>query len=636
MPAYYDYTVLVPAVKNISWKTINGAVYIYYTYAREKSANGNLAPMNHSIGKLKPGTNPPEMYPNKTYYDYFDPDLTEIAGIKHDESIIIGPYVVFRKIVSDLHLDYILKETLGDLTKAELVLDVAAYEILNESNALDYYPDYALGYMSFITGMKVYSDSTVSRFVSSLDENIRSKFLNLWTENLERSENAVIITDSTNKNTTAKNASLPKYGKAKEKKKLPIVNYAMTYDTKIGLPIYYEVYSGNINDVSQYSKTVENVHALGYKYVENVNDRGYQSKRNIHDMLNNEMDFTIILKGMKKVAAECKLQARGLFEGKEEYRILGTNLYAYTIATKLYPKDQEDCYFHVFYSEYSANRQKKFINETVDQYMDELQPLIGTSQKIDSKYEAYYDISYSKLPNGTEVISEVKRNIQAIQDDLDEAGYFIVVSTKIKNAQEAHAHISIRDMNEKLFVWDKSFLGAKTQRSHTDENIRGRFLVEFVASIIRCEIYNELKKRNHVRKSKLYGLCVAEAISELKNVVASFRPDLKYHIQYNENTCVKEILDMFGLNTDSTKAAVERLNYELGLTSKAPEITPPALSPTKAGIETRAQRLVTGLTLIRDTYRELVQEMRSNGGDPAELDKQISSLIEPGWIQYLE
>ena len=636
MPSYYDYTVLVPAVKNISWKKINGSVYIYYTYAREMSANGNLAPKNHSIGKLKPNTDPPEMYPNLSYYEYFDTSLTEIAGVKHNESIIIGPYLVFRKIVSYLHLDYILKETLGDLTKAELVLDVAAYEIVNESNALEYYPNYVLGYMSFITGLKVYNDSTVSRFVSTLDENVRSKFLNIWTENLDRSENAVIITDSTNKNTTAKDASLAKFGKAKIKKKIPIVNYAITYDTKIGLPIYYEVYSGNINDVSQYSKTIDNVHALGYLDIENVNDRGYQSKRNLHEMLNNGMDFTLILKGMKKISADCKIQARGNFEGKEQYRILGTSLYAYTVSKKLYPDDKEDCYFHVFYSDSSASRQKKFINETVDQYMDELEPMIGTSKEVDSKYNLYCDISYSKLSDGTKVISKVTRNIQAIQDALDEAGYFIVVSTKIKDACEAHAHISVRDMNEKLFVWDKSFLGAKTQRGHNDENIRGRFFVEFVASIIRCVIYNELKKRNNNRKSKLYGFSVTEVLSELKNVIAAFRPDLKYHLQYNENTCVKEILNMFGLTTDSSKATVARLNYELGLTSEVPEITPTRLGPTQAGIETRTGRLFVALTLIKAAYRDLAQELLDSGVDTFELENQILSLFEHGWMLSAE
>lgn len=87
MPAYYDYTVPVPAVKNISRKKINGSVYIYYTYGREMSENGNIAPKNQSIGKLKPGTNPPEMYPNINYYEYFDKngpaaDATKATGEK--------------------------------------------------------------------------------------------------------------------------------------------------------------------------------------------------------------------------------------------------------------------------------------------------------------------------------------------------------------------------------------------------------------------------------------------------------------------------------------------------------------------------------------------------------------------------
>ena len=81
MPSYYGYTVPVPAVKHISRKNINGAVYIYYTYAREVSAKGNLAPKNQSIGKLKPDTDPPEMYPNLNYFKYFDANDTA-AGEK--------------------------------------------------------------------------------------------------------------------------------------------------------------------------------------------------------------------------------------------------------------------------------------------------------------------------------------------------------------------------------------------------------------------------------------------------------------------------------------------------------------------------------------------------------------------------
>lgn len=89
MPSYYDYTVPVPAVKNISWKKIKGYVYIYYTYAREKSANGTLSAKNHTIGKLKPGTNPPEMYPNISYYAHFKPDASKAPEIPPPASDLV-------------------------------------------------------------------------------------------------------------------------------------------------------------------------------------------------------------------------------------------------------------------------------------------------------------------------------------------------------------------------------------------------------------------------------------------------------------------------------------------------------------------------------------------------------------------
>ena len=89
MPAYLDYTVPVPLGKNITQKRINGSVYIYFTYSREKTAKGNLSPKNSSIGKLKPDSNPPVMYPNLNYFKHFgsaipDAPRTAIGPAKNE------------------------------------------------------------------------------------------------------------------------------------------------------------------------------------------------------------------------------------------------------------------------------------------------------------------------------------------------------------------------------------------------------------------------------------------------------------------------------------------------------------------------------------------------------------------------
>ena len=46
----------------------------------------------------------------------------------------------------------------------DLVLDLAAYSIISENNAGQYYPDYAYNHPLFSDGMHIYSDSKVSEF----------------------------------------------------------------------------------------------------------------------------------------------------------------------------------------------------------------------------------------------------------------------------------------------------------------------------------------------------------------------------------------------------------------------------------------------------------------------------------------
>lgn len=49
-----------------------------------------------------------------------------------------------------------------------MFLDIAAYTIITENNAGQYYPDYAFNHPLFTDNMKVYSDSKVSSFINSI------------------------------------------------------------------------------------------------------------------------------------------------------------------------------------------------------------------------------------------------------------------------------------------------------------------------------------------------------------------------------------------------------------------------------------------------------------------------------------
>ncbi|WP_225209292.1 hypothetical protein [Lactobacillus delbrueckii] len=46
-----------------------------------------------------------------------------------------------------------------------LHLDLAAYSVIAESNAAQHFPDYAYNYPMMTLQNKIYSDSTISRFI---------------------------------------------------------------------------------------------------------------------------------------------------------------------------------------------------------------------------------------------------------------------------------------------------------------------------------------------------------------------------------------------------------------------------------------------------------------------------------------
>ena len=96
-----------------------------------------------------------------------------------------------------------------------LILDLAAYSIITENNAAQYYPDYAYNHPLFTPNMKAYSDSTISDFLRDLSENQRQMFLNLWNEERNRRERIYVSYDSTNKNCESGDISMVEYGAAK-------------------------------------------------------------------------------------------------------------------------------------------------------------------------------------------------------------------------------------------------------------------------------------------------------------------------------------------------------------------------------------------------------------------------------------
>lgn len=198
---YLDSLVRVPDTPGkIVRKSIKETVYIDYEYDRfyDPVRRFNI-PKRTTIGKQS-AHDPCMMYPNQNYLRYF-PDVAlprEKAGFERSSCLRIGAYLVIGKVIADYGLDVMVGRLFG--RDGGFLLDLAAYSIVCENNAGQYYPDYAFNHPLLTEDMRVYSDTKVSSFLSSITDDHTSSFLNGWNHKRNHRERIYISYDSTNKN----------------------------------------------------------------------------------------------------------------------------------------------------------------------------------------------------------------------------------------------------------------------------------------------------------------------------------------------------------------------------------------------------------------------------------------------------
>ena len=104
------------------------------------------------------------------------------------------------------------------------------------------------------------------------------------------------------------------------------------------------------------------------------------------------------------------------------------------------------------------------------------------------------------------------------------------------------------DVSEKLFASDKSFLGNKSMRSHTNEGVEGRIFTQFIALIIRNKIYTALQEENEKLEKKQNYMTVPAAIRELEKIEMTRQTDNVYRLDHAVTAKQKKILEAFGMN----------------------------------------------------------------------------------------
>ena len=565
---YLNLTVEIPELKTgISRKKIKGTTYIYYEYGRKYYSDKKYTVSQcTSIGKMCED-NPSAMIPNTNYLKFFpDAELPEELPVSTRSGCLkIGSYLVIKKVIEY----YKLNQKIGDIIKKDsgLFLDLAAYAIVMENNAAQYYSDYAYNHPLFTDRMKIFSDSKVSRFLRDISRDDSIEFQNAWNASRDHREKIYISYDSTNKHCQAGDVEIAEYGHEKERQKKPIFNYSIAYDKNNRLPLFYEAYPGSINDTSQLQNMLEKAKSYGYRNAGFILDRGYFSEPNIRFMDRNGFDFILMVKGCKTLVNELVLRNKGNFEDEWENSIPYYDVNGITVEDYLFPADEKKRYFHIYYSDFRKARERANLQRMIREQKAALENLKGTEDKIDSRSIPYFDLIYHKDKDGKERLQFVRERKDVISRDIRLCGYFCIISSGKMTAAQALDLYKSRDASEKLFRGDKSYLGGRSIRTCHDEPTYSKIFIEFVALIIRNKIYTCLTDRmKEIHKKKNY-MTVPAALKELDKIELIRQADGIYKLDHAVTATQKDILQAFNLTATNVRKEAEKIGRELALLS---------------------------------------------------------------------
>ena len=542
-------------------KTKGNATYIYFEYDRAYDPKRKYTiPQRATIGKLS-AEYPDKMYPNQNFLKYF-PDIVpeDKEDSKRSCCLRAGTYIVLQWIAEKLKMqDYLLKYF--NQKDTPLILDLAAYSIITESNVAQYYPDYAFDHPLFDPKMHIYSDSHISDFLERVTQDQITGFLNDWNAKHNKNDGIYISYDSTNKNSQAGDIEMVEYGHPKDDRGDPIFNLSIAYDMKDREPLFYEDNLGSINDTSQLQYMLEKARAYGYKKIGIILDRGYFSADNIRFMDQCGYSFVIMAKGLSTLIGGLIDEKRGTFENSRSCHISRYNDYGISFRRPLYAGDDRERSIHLYYNDYRAYAEKAKLENHLADLRKALQKHIGSSKPFGKAYTDYYELysdSQGRLTlfqERTDVIEEARRH----------SGYFAIITSEEMSAEEALDLYKSRDASEKLFCQDKSFLGDSCLRVAGNTAAQAKIFIEFIALIMRSKLYIYLKNRMTEDDRKSNFMTVPAAIRELEKIELSRHLDSVYRQDHAVTATQKAILGAFGLDADYISEQARMISQRLAV-----------------------------------------------------------------------
>ena len=491
------------------------------------------------------------MIPNEHFATYYPEEATEPEQPKFSDTLKVGMFSVIHKVMKQLEIDRMLESVFPK--DALFIQDILSYILTRESCTFQYFQNFMRDH-PVLDGLR--DDTQISRLLKErIKEEDIELFMRGWNQLSKTDEKIYVAYDSTNMNSHAYGIEFVEYGHPKIEEGLPQFNLSYSIRQEDSRPLFYELYDGSVNDVTQLSVMLEMAQEYGYKGIGLLMDRGYMSKENIRRMRRKEFDYILMLKEDQPECKELLNEYGPLIKSLEGYYIEEHGVYGKTVKKEFCKRED---YFHIFYDDVRASKERKALMEKCRTWEKELDKKVAKKlvpQKDVKKYKKYYRLKFDM----NHYLIGYERKHRAIKKELDTLGFFYILSSQEMDAAKVLDIYRSRDNIEKMFTSLKSGIDYNKARVHTVESLKSKTFLTFIAMIIRNEIFIRMED---LRKKNRKEYTVPSMISILETIECSKGSDGQYRKRYALTAKQKSILKQFDITESDITKWIQTFQYE--------------------------------------------------------------------------
>ena len=489
MAVYRDRKVLIPKCSGITINRGDNNRVLYVNAAPYNAKKGYAEPKRTTIGYVCPDDTK-YMYPTDKFQTIF-PAAWEEAFNDKPKAIVkkMGLYTLTQAVNAKTGIIDVLEKTLGrSLTNS--VLDYAMYSILCHSNVAASFETRMSNQVLF-SGTP-YSDSYFSEmFEKQLKQTDLYAFRKAWAEQCQKDgeKKVWLCIDGSNDDCESKGVELAEKGHPKSRKNVNIVSFTYAVTTN-GRPVTFDVYRGGLVDSKELKRIVEFLKTCGMGIKGVILDRGYCSAKAIEYLDQEKIAYIIMVKGQPQGFADAAAEYAQIIKMNVDWLIEGTYLFGIQKKCALFDNYDKEDFITLFYDFRNANDRIEKLLKNIYAERDRLTGKIAKDEdaSVADKYKPYLEIIKGR--NGRQVI--LKK--EALQKAIDGKGLYSIVSSVEMSPAEVYESYASRNSSETQYMFVKGQLGYGKVRVRFTSGVYARFMVGFIASVIRFEIEQAARK----------------------------------------------------------------------------------------------------------------------------------------------